>query len=260
MNHIHCLTPDWNAPKRIKAYTTLRTLELCVPATHPDCNTRDYLKARTRNSVLLQSQLDLPKTPICLQQVHGAKAVSADNLTGSYRIQADTLYTDTPDNICTILTADCLPILLCHQEGEQVAAIHAGWRGLAAGIIENTLAALHKPSSEWMAWLGPAIGPCAFEVGECVRDRFVQSEPHLSDAFRPRYGHNTKTGHNGKYEQKWFADIYSIAKQKLKKQAVTQIYGGNFCTYSDTNRFYSYRRDRKNPGRMASFIWISRHS
>jgi hypothetical protein len=140
------------------------------------------------------------------------------------------------------MTADCLPLLVCDSDGKQVAAIHAGWRGLLAGIIGNTIAAMHK--ADFMVWLGPAIGPTCFEVGAEVRSAYLNKSDEFAAAFKP-------TDHG-----KWLADIYQLARIDLAKLGISQVYGGNLCTVTDKERFYSYRRDQQT-GRMATLIWSS---
>jgi hypothetical protein len=156
---------------------------------------------------------------------------------------ADAAVARAPGQVCAVLTADCLPLLLCDRGGRAVAAVHAGWRGLAAGVVERAVEALGVDRDRILAWLGPAIGPDAFEVGAGVRDEFLAADPGSGDAFRP--------GRRGR----WFADLYALARRRLEQSGVTAVFGGGFCTYSDQGRFYSYRRDGVT-GRMASLIWI----
>ena len=156
--------------------------------------------------------------------------------------RADAAFTSVKNKVCVVMTADCLPMLICNQQGTQVAAAHAGWRGLHAGVIEATLEKFSDSPQKLLVWLGPAIGPDAFEVGEEVRNAFLQDMPDANMAFR-----TNRPGH-------WLADIYMLARLRLQRYGVESIYGGNFCTYSDRERFYSYRRDGKT-GRMASLIW-----
>jgi polyphenol oxidase len=148
----------------------------------------------------------------------------------------------TPGTVCAVLTADCLPVLLCDRAGTRVGAAHAGWRGLADGVIEATVAALNLPASGLMAWLGPAIGPRAFEVGDEVRNTFISRNPAAAAAFEP----------NG---ERWHADLYRLAHQRLAALGITEIHGGEWCTFEDSARFYSYRRDGAT-GRMATLIWL----
>jgi YfiH family protein len=176
--------------------------------------------------------------PCWLEQVHGTGVIDADDWQPG--VQADAALARYPDVVCAVLTADCLPVLLCARDGSAVAAIHAGWRGLAAGVIEATADELGD--GEYIAWLGPAIGPQVFEVGDEVRAAFVAADAGAAAAFRP-----SPAG-------RWLADIYALARRRLRTAGVTEVYGGGECTYSDPARFYSYRRDGQT-GRMASLIW-----
>lgn len=198
----------------------------------------DDARAVEQNRTHLMEALNLPVSPVWLRQVHGARAVDA--MHGS--CEADAAYTGQPGVVCAVLTADCLPLLLCNAAGTRVAAVHAGWRGLAAGVIETALAAM-GPGADLLAWLGPAIGPGAFEVGNEVRDIFIAHDARAQNAFRPLP--------NGR----WLADIYQLARLRLAAHGVARIYGGHACTYSDKTRFYSYRRDGIT-GRMATLIWL----
>ncbi len=180
--------------------------------------------------------------PAWLEQTHSVEVVRAD---ASRVVDADASWTDQPGIACTIMTADCLPILFCDRAGTRVAAAHAGWRGLAAGIIEQTMRALQVPSEDLLVWLGPAIGPDAFEVGEEVRQAFVDHDPVALQAFKP----SVRPGH-------YLADIYRLARQRLELAGVEAVYGGGLCTVSDAERFYSYRLDGQT-GRFASLIWLA---
>jgi len=236
------ITPDWPAPKRVKACVTTRSGGQSLGAfAHFNLGDRvgdlaDAVRAnREQLAQLLQCQ------PAFLHQVHGTHIVTAnpDNCP-----QGDGSWTQSPKIACTVLTADCLPILFCDKAASRVAAAHAGWRGLAGGILEQTVQTLAVPAKELLAWLGPCIGPKAFEVGEEVRAAFIQHQPEAKAAFVP-------TQQNGKY----LADLYQLARLRLAACGVINLYGGGFCTFSDKARFYSYRRE--NPtGRMASLIWL----
>jgi YfiH family protein len=184
----------------------------------------------------------LPNEPIWLTQTHSTIAVEA--IPEHAEQTADASYTDTVNRVCVVLTADCLPLLICNSRGTKVAAIHAGWRGLAGGIIENTLEKLALPGSELLVWLGPAIGPQKFEVGNDVYDAFIAQDESARMAFIP------------KAHDKWLANLYLLATQRLNKLGVTAIYGGDYCTHTQSDLFFSYRRDHGKTGRMASAIWI----
>jgi YfiH family protein len=158
---------------------------------------------------------------------------------------ADACIARAPGLVCAVLTADCLPVLLCSRAGDRVAAAHAGWRGLAGGVLESTVSSLGLPGAELLAWLGPAIGPDAFEVGDEVRIAFTSRDAAAAQAFRPSH----RPGH-------WWADLYLLARQDLARLGITAVYGGGMCTYSDEARFFSFRRDGRT-GRMASLIWLT---
>lgn len=225
---IELITPNWPAPSHIKAFTTCRNVAF---------NMKDVA-----NRQILKKECKLPSEPIWLEQVHGTAAIEAlpENTGG----EADASYTTLENSICAVFTADCLPILLCDQQGQFVSAIHAGWRGLANGIIEQTLKQL-PASNNLLAWLGPAIGPDAFEVGDEVYAIFTDKNPNAKQAFKP-----SKNG-------RWLANLYYLARLRLENHGVNAIYGGEYCTYTDDKRFFSYRRDGNLAGRMASLIWIT---
>jgi len=183
----------------------------------------------------------LPSEPLWLTQVHGVAVVDAT--TAPVGVEADAAVAHGKGTVCAVLTADCLPILLCDEGGTVVAAAHAGWRGLAAGVIEAAVRATDTPASRLLAYLGPAIGPQSFEVGPEVRDAFTQCSAEAADAFASRG--------QGKY----LAHLYRLARQRLNALGVTRVFGGGRCTFSEGEHFYSYRRD-KATGRMASLIWL----
>jgi YfiH family protein len=191
----------------------------------------------------------LPAEPLWLDQVHGVRvqAVEGPAVPGAVPPVADAAVTAQPGVVLAVLSADCLPVLLTNRQASVVAAVHAGWRGLAGGVIENAVAAARRLSpeaTEWMAWLGPAIGPAAFEVGEDVLDAFERIDPGASVFFVP-----------GAVAGKWQADLFGLARRRLTQAGVAQIHGGGICTVSNPRRLYSYRRDRTT-GRLASLIWI----
>ncbi len=222
MNHV--MTPDWPAPAHIKACTTLRSGGFSL------------------EPALLKKTLALPEEPIRLRQTHSTIALPATPENSGK--EGDATYTQIPKRVCFIRTADCLPILLCNRNGTMVAAIHAGWRGLADGIIESTLAAMNLPGKDIIAWFGPAIGPNVFEVGEEVRERFLNAQSDATQAFIPSPN------------ARWLANIYALARLRLERQGVIDIYGGQYCTFSDKELFCSYRRDGNQTGHMASLIYI----
>ena len=194
-----------------------------------------------RNRALLAERLGLPAEPLWLKQVHGCGVAQG----GADRpgCEADAAIARNPGQVCAVMTADCLPLLLCNRHGTSIAAIHAGWRGLASGVIESALAELGADPAELLAWLGPAIGPNAFEVGPEVRAAFLAANPALAHAFSPRPG------------DKWLADLYALARARLTAAGVARIFGGDYCTYAAPDLFFSFRRDGAT-GRMASLIWI----
>jgi YfiH family protein len=239
------LLADWPVPAEIRAGTSWRRGGISqdlYASLNLALHVGDAVDAVAEN----RRRLRLPSEPLWLNQVHGRTVVDAGRVSEqnpTQVIEADAAYTDRPGVICAVLTADCLPVLLCDRLGTRVAAVHAGWRGLAAGIIERTVDALKLPGSELLAWLGPAIGPNAYEVGEEVRDVFVRENPETGTAFRP-----SRPGH-------WWMDIYQLARQRLMSRGVNAISGGDHCTWHEADNFYSYRRDGVT-GRMASVIWI----
>lgn len=240
----HCIIPDWPAPANVRALQTTRSGGVSA-APYDSLNLGDHVGdaplAVAHNRQLLASLL--PSEPVWLNQVHGTVVVDASH--ASCLPQADACVSSHPGAVCVVMTADCLPVLLCDERGSVVGAAHAGWRGLCDGVIENTVRAMDVPPATLMAWLGPAIGPQAFEVGEEVHAAFVANQPEAVAAFVP--------GANGK----WFADLYHLARLRLHALGVTRIYGGGLCTYTDRERFFSYRRDGVT-GRMGTFIWLDK--
>lgn len=242
---MNLLWADWPSPPHIKALCTTRQGGVSS-APFAQLNLGDHVgdapQAVLENRQLLLNSLSLVKPAQWLKQVHGVDVVEAH---ADQQIrQADACYTSEPGVGCVIMTADCLPVLFTNRSGSRVAAAHAGWRGLAAGVLEQTLAQFDDPS-EVMVWMGPAIGPDAFEVGQEVYDRFVDDLKQSCDAFKPSPAH----------KERWMADIYRLARLRLNRAGVHQIYGGGLCTYTDEERFFSYRRQAQT-GRMASLIWI----
>ncbi len=180
----------------------------------------------------------LPSEPLWLRQVHGKTVVDLDQAASSR--EGDAAVTRAKNRVCAIRVADCMPVLLADEEGDVIGAAHAGWRGLSSGVIENTISAMGVNGNRVMAWLGPAIGPEVYEVGDEVRAAFSEK-----DAFSP-----TRPGH-------WLLDLYAVARRRLAQCGVTRVFGGGYCTYSDAARFYSYRRDGTG-GRMAAYLWLSK--
>lgn len=241
MNAHDWLTPDWPAPANVRACVTTRSGGVSV-APFETFNLGDHVEddpaAVASNRQHLVDTLGCQ--PAWLRQVHGIVVAEADPATV---IEADGNWTATPGIACTAMTADCLPALFCDRAGTRVAAAHAGWRGLAGGVLEATVKALDIAPQELLVWLGPAIGPAAFEVGGEVREAFVQQHAEAAAAFVP----SVNAG-------KFMADIYQLARIRLAAIGVTAVSGGGLCTYNDA-RFYSYRRSART-GRFASLIWL----
>jgi hypothetical protein len=257
------LLPDWPAPAHVRALMTTRAGGVSRPpyaSLNPAGHVGDDPGAVAENRRRLRQYL--PADPVWLNQVHGNCVVDCGGLPppqpspacGGGGSAADASVARAPGQVCAVLTADCLPVLFCDRAGTVVAAAHAGWRGLAAGVLERTVAAMAVPPDEILAWLGAAIGPEAFEVGEEVREVFVGQHPLAAVAFRPAL-----PGSFDEAPRKWLADLYALARIHLMAVGVTAVYGGGLCTYTDAARFYSYRRDATT-GRMASLIWLEQGS
>jgi YfiH family protein len=243
MTMIECLRPDWPAPPGVMAASTTRGGGVSTgpwASLNLGAHVGDDPRCVAGNRARLAEALRLPGDPVWLNQVHGA--VVATLRGGEANIDADAAFTRDAGVVCTVMTADCLPVLFADCRGGAVAAAHAGWRGLAAGVLEASLACFDDPSRV-LAWLGPAIGPAAFEVGDEVRAAFVARDAATQGAFRP-HGPG-----------RWLADIYQLARQRLARAGLSRVYGGGRCTFSEKARFFSYRRDGIT-GRMASLIWI----
>lgn len=235
------LMPQWPALAKVKAFVTTRSGGVSV-SPFDSLNLGEHVgddpQAVAKNRQRLVSLLGCK--PAWLQQVHGVKVVEANP---ALVLEADASWTRKPGVTCAVMTADCLPVLFCDRAGTRVAAAHAGWRGLAAGVLEATLEQLAVPVDQVLVWLGPAIGPKAFEVGAEVREAFVAQQRQATAAFLP-------SANAGKF----MADIYQLARIRLAACGVDAVYGGDFCTYSDP-RFFSYRRSVQT-GRFASLIWL----
>lgn len=221
---LHKLLPDWQAPPHVHA--AVATLRGAGPAA---------------DHVSLRAALALPSEPCWLRQVHGT-CVAIEP--GHDEPQADASVTRTPRVVLAIKTADCLPVLFCAGDGSEIAAAHAGWRGLSAGVLEETLDAMQTPRANILAWLGPAIAAPSYEVGDEVREAFLAHDAAAASAFTA-----TRPGH-------WLCDLYVLARQRLHAAGVTRIFGGGFDTFTDP-RLHSYRRDGAGSGRMVSLAWMS---
>ena len=243
---------DWPAPAGVRAVATTRTGGVST-GNFASLNLGDHVSdepaAVLRNRARLRDALSLPGDPVWLTQVHGNAVVT---LTGTAadsapRRTADAAITCTPGVVCAVLTADCLPVVFCNRTGTHVAVAHAGWRGLAAGVLEatvNALVAAGAPAGSLLAWLGPAIGPASYEVGTEVRDAFLEADPSAGFAFQAN-----RPDH-------WLLDLYAVARQRLRRAGVSAISGGDLCTLADPQRFYSHRRDGVT-GRQATLIWLT---
>jgi YfiH family protein len=260
---LELIVPRWQAPSHVRAVTSTRRGGVSRGA-FAGLNLGDHVgddPARVAaNRALLREALRLPAEPLWLEQVHGCKVI--DGLeAGALRVAsgaagagvgetsgarcptADAAVAREPGQVAVVMTADCLPVLLCDDGGAVVAAAHAGWRGLLDGVIEATVAAMRVPADQVHAWLGPAIGPSSFEVGPEVRERFCALSAEAAAGFA--------AGVDGR----WLADLYLLARQRLASIGVQRISGGEYCTFLDQQRFFSYRRDGRS-GRMASLIWM----
>jgi len=238
------LRPNWPAPAGVHAAMTTRAGGVSqgpYASFNLASHVGDEAAAVSENRRRLRAALDLPAEPAWLEQVHGIRVVA---LPGPAPGPADAAVTFTPGSVCAVLVADCLPVFLTGRDGRRLGVAHAGWRGLAAGIIEATVAALECTPGELVAWLGPSIGPAAFEVGGEVRDAFVARDAGSAIAFRP--------GREGR----WLADLPALARRRLAGAGVGVVHGGELCTHSDPARFYSYRRDGAT-GRMAALAWLA---
>jgi polyphenol oxidase len=242
------MCPEWPAPANVRALMTTRQGGVSRPpfdsfnlAAHVDDDPADVAENRR----LLRTHL--PAEPKWLTQVHGIAVADADTLTAP--TEADASVARQTERVCAVLTADCLPVLFCDRSGSVVAAAHAGWRGLAAGVLEATVEAMHVPAGSILVWLGAAIGPESFGVGDEVRQAFLEQDPLAATCFRPT-GHLTLDF----APTTWLADIYALARLRLARIGVGEVYGGGLCTYTDRGRFYSFRREART-GRMASLIW-----
>lgn len=237
------IRPEWPAPRRVRAAFTLRTGGVSVgPFASLNVGERvgDSPDAVSENRRRVRQALALPREPAWLEQVHGVTLVNLDEAEGG---RADASLTRASGRVCAIQVADCMPVLFADRQGTGVAAAHAGWRGLAGGVLEATVRALALPPERLLAWLGPAIGPAGFEVGSDVRDAFTRDDPGATDAFvaNPR--------------GKWQCDLAALARRRLARLGVHDVTGGKWCTWSDAARFFSYRRDGQ-CGRMAALVWM----
>lgn len=239
--------PDWPAPPQVHAAVTTR-LGPGISAPPFDrfnlgLRSGDAVDTAQANRSALQQALRLPSPPRWLQQVHGINVAELGPLPSADEPQADAAISHIPGTVLSILTADCLPVLFCADDGSEIGAAHAGWRGLVGGVLEATLTQLATSRTRLLAWLGPCIGAPSYEVGDEVRAAFVEHDAAAAACFvasRPEH---------------WLCDLAALARRRLQQAGVTRIHGGGFDTLADA-RFYSYRRDGARSGRFASLIWL----
>ncbi len=247
-NTLEFIYPDWPASPHVKAATTTRNGGFSL-GPYASLNLSNVVGDEPgsvrRNRALVHEALKLPSEPIWLTQVHGTRVIDAFD--AGPREEADGCVTGTAGVVCAVLTADCVPVFLCDRRSTRIGMIHAGWRGLAAGVIEEGLRMLQVPTGNLLAYLGPAIGPSAYEVSDDVRNALVRHDPETVASFTPvpdRKGH-------------WLTDLYDLARRRLRSQGVHAVYGGLRCTFRERGLFFSHRRDG-NCGRMASLIWLDK--
>ncbi len=241
---IGLLPVEWAAPPQVRAAFTLRSGGVSIApwdSLNLGDHVEDSLAAVAENRRRMVEVLALPSAPLWLRQVHGAQVFDADQLAAA-ATPADAAITREPGRALAILVADCMPVLFASSKGDVIGAAHAGWRGLAAGVLEATVAAMGVPAAELCAWLGPAIGPRHFEVGAEVREAFVARDSGAAAAF------------SANQRGRWQCDLAWLARRRLQGLGVMQVAGGEHCTYAEPARYYSYRRDGRT-GRMAALIW-----
>lgn len=248
-NSTSWIVPDWPAPPNVRSLVTTREGGVSQ-GQYSSLNLGRHVGDdplavnANRERVATAIQGDVACIPVWLNQVHGIRVFDAGRFSaGEPPPEADASLSREAGVVCVVMTADCLPVLFCNDTGSVVAAAHAGWRGLLDGVLEETITAMEVPGAALMAYLGPAIGPQAFEVGDDVRSAFVAVDAKSAAAFKPSV------------PGKWLADIYGLARRRLAEQGMTRIFGGSLCTASEPSRFFSYRRDGQT-GRMASMIWL----
>lgn len=240
------IIPDWEVPARVIAFSTTRSGGVSEGDYHSlnlALHVEDDPQHVQTNRQHLIMDLGLPQQPEWLLQTHSTRVILLDQ---QAERDGDAAVTSTPAQIAAVLTADCLPVLMCNRRGSEVAAVHAGWRGLLNGILEQTLMSMQSSAEDVLAWLGPAIGAQQFEVGDEVRQAFLHKDPELEPCFA-----HTRPGH-------YLADLYAIARFRLKRQGVESVSGGEYCTFSEPELFYSYRRQPRT-GRQASLIYINKN-
>ena len=238
------LVPDWDVAPRVRAFVTTRAGGASAGeygSMNLGSSSGDDPGNVARNRLIVREHL--PSMPRWMKQVHGTAVADLDRMGDSEVATADAAVASTPGRVGVVLTADCMPLFLADEAGTRVAVAHAGWRGMAAGVIESTVQSMDIAPRKLRAWMGPTIGPQAFEVGPEVREAFLKADPSADGAFRAH-----KPG-------KYLADLYALARRRLAGAGVAHVHGGGFCTYTDAERFFSYRRVQAS-GRMGAFIWI----
>jgi len=250
----YAVSADWPAPDNVHAFTTTRNCSLEQPGkstgVYANFNLAEHVLDQaadvSANRKLLGKLFKLPSEPVWLKQTHSISVLNAgaDLARINTDIEADASWTSRANIVCAVLTADCLPVFFTNSAGSRVAVAHAGWRGMLNGVITSTFSAAGITPDDCFVWLGPAIGPDFFEVGDEVRREFIAKDNACSQAFRKKDAHH------------WLCDMYCLARIELEQLGIHNVYGGDLCTYSDEERFYSYRRDGET-GRMASLIWIA---
>lgn len=240
------IVPDWPAPAGVRAASTLRTGGVSPPPWHTlnlGARCGDGAECVAENRHRTAVALGLPAQPAWLRQVHGRDVLELSGEPAPDEPEADAAVTSAPGRVLAVLTADCLPVLFCAASGGRVGVAHAGWRGLAAGVLEAAVEALGRPPAELLAWIGPGIGQDAYEVGPQVRAACIAGHPEAGPAFRPAEG------------DRWRLDLAGLARAQLEALGVGRVYGGRWCTASDPARFFSHRRDGRS-GRMATLVWL----
>ena len=247
--NLDVIIPDWDAPANIRAWSTFRTAPQGQAYSNSPFNSfnlanhvDDDAAAVQKNRELLKDSLQLPAEPCWLQQTHSTTVIEV--AAGMKNISADGSYTREKETVCIVMTADCLPVLLCDRQGTVIAAVHAGWRGLLDGILGSAVAKLNVPAQDILVWIGPAIGPASFEVGDEVRESFLKADKENAQAF------------DAQADSKWRANLYHLAAMQLNSLGISQISGMDRCTYKEQEQFFSYRRDG-NTGRMATLICLT---
>ncbi|ASA56398.1 peptidoglycan editing factor PgeF [Vibrio gazogenes] len=237
------IIPDWQLPQNVRAVSSTRQRGVSTGKYHSlnlGMHVGDSAEHVAENRQRMIGYADMPSTPVWMNQTHSTQVLPVHQPTTDV-LDADGLFTRTPGVVCAVMTADCLPVLMTNTSGTEVAAVHAGWRGLAHGILEEAVACF---SEDVMVWVGPAISKAAFEVGDDVVAAFTQADPLAEQAFQPR-----------QQDGKWSADLVRLAQQRLHRIGVERVAVSGLCTYSDSHNFFSFRRDGVT-GRQASFIWI----